>query len=119
MCKTSDNGNPNQELCNLYKVWAAGGAGMLITGHMMIDRKNKSSHKDLVLDEKSNVEKFEKFAKACTENNMITIVQLNHPGRQATESSKTVGPSSVRLELPGILKFFSKVIFKVPHELTE
>ena len=36
-CTPSDP-NPNEKFYNLYKTWAKGGAGMLLTGHIMVDR---------------------------------------------------------------------------------
>ena len=75
-------GNPNPLLEKLYTYWVEVGSGMLISGHVMIDRVMKASTRDPVLDEKSNLESFKSYAKAATKNNTKCILQINHPGRQ-------------------------------------
>jgi len=32
------DGRPTQALCNVYKRWGAGGAGILFTGNVMVDK---------------------------------------------------------------------------------
>ena len=107
-------GNPTPALENLYRYWAEGGAGMLITGHVVIDRVMKGATRDPVLDEHSDLESYKGYARAATLNNTKCIVQLNHPGRltPAACSSKPVAPSAVPLSK---YRFF----FKKPRALTE
>jgi 2,4-dienoyl-CoA reductase-like NADH-dependent reductase (Old Yellow Enzyme family) len=107
-------GNPTPLLEKLYTHWAEGGTGMLISGHVMVDRVMKASTRDPVLDEKSNLESFKSYAKAATLNNTKCILQINHPGRQCPSacSTKPVAPSAVPLTK---YNFF----FKNPRALTE
>ena len=48
---------PN-ELGNLYKTWSNGGAGLLMSGNIMIDRDALGEPYNIVLDQKSDVNKF-------------------------------------------------------------
>ena len=42
---------PNRNHNRLYKQWANGGCGMIITGNVMIDRKCREAPRNVVLDE--------------------------------------------------------------------
>ena len=108
--------NPTPLHIALYKKWALGGPGMMLTGHVMVDRRQKAHITDPVLDKDSSDEIYKNYAKACTENDTVGVIQLNHPGRQACYSSDpfTLCPSAVPLkeELWGLVK-------EKPRELEE
>ena len=86
----------------LYKRWADGGAGMLLTGHVFVDRDTKGAIQDPVLDEKSSIDTFKKVAECCKSTGCLGVVQLNHPGRQAffSRGDNTFSPSEVPLTGP-------------------
>ena len=91
--------NPGQGLVNLYKTWAEGGTGLLVTGNVMIDRTALGEPKNIVLDEQSDVRMFSKWADAAKQNNTKVWMQLNHPGKQSPVflSRKPVAPSAIPL----------------------
>lgn len=74
-------GQPLPLHLNLYKKWSEGGVGLIITGHVMVDRIQKANVRDLVIDDKADVKMFEKYAQHCKLNNTVAVVQINHPGR--------------------------------------
>ena len=81
----------------LYKRWAEGGVGMILTGHIFIDRDIKGDIADPVIDENSSMEAFAKTAQMCQLEDCLGVVQLNHPGRQAMfcRGENTLAPSAV------------------------
>lgn len=98
--------DPNEKHIELYKRWTAGNPGILISGNIMIDRNYREAPRNICLDEKSSIEAFKKLTNttksSSLDDKVAFIAQLSHPGRQATIAStfKSVGPSSIKLELP-------------------
>ncbi|RZF55992.1 NADH:flavin oxidoreductase/NADH oxidase family protein [Acinetobacter halotolerans] len=93
------DGNPNKSHINLYKCWAEGGAALLITGNMMVDRNNTAEPHNVVLDEKSNLAAFEAWAAAVSNSGTHLWAQLNHPGKQTPYYIvwEPVAPSAIAL----------------------
>jgi len=107
--------NPTKGLATLYGRWAQGGIGLSITGNIMIDRTALGEPKNVVLDEKSDLEPFKDWASAGKQNNSQIWTQLNHPGKQIPNfiCEEPVSPSAIGLE-GGLEKGFNK-----PRALTE
>lgn len=91
--------NPKLILVSLYDAWAKGGAGLLVTGNVMIDRKALGEPGNVVIEDERDLEMLKKWAKAGTQNGTHLWMQLNHPGKQSPKSvSKTpVAPSAIPL----------------------
>ncbi|WP_310620059.1 NADH:flavin oxidoreductase/NADH oxidase family protein [Flexibacterium corallicola] len=89
--------NPTSEITNLYRAWAKGGAALVVTGNIMVDRRQLGEPKNVVLDSHSDLKKFKEWAKAGAGNNTQVWVQLNHPGKQVPNfiNSKPVAPSAI------------------------
>jgi 2,4-dienoyl-CoA reductase-like NADH-dependent reductase (Old Yellow Enzyme family) len=75
-------GGPTDRLVRLYERWAAGGAGLLITGNAMVDGRHLERVGNVVLAEPAPVERLAAWAAACRARSPA-LVQLSHPGRQA------------------------------------
>ena len=99
---------PKQNIATLYKRWAEGGTGLIITGNIMIDPKGTAEPGNIVFDKNSNMEILKNWAKQGQQHGAKVMVQLNHPGKQApkTVSKQTVAPSAVPLG-NGLNKLFS------------
>jgi 2,4-dienoyl-CoA reductase-like NADH-dependent reductase (Old Yellow Enzyme family) len=110
---TSDN-NPTQSLITLYETWAKGGAGLVITGNVMIDRGALGEPGNVVVEDERDLDILKKWAKAGTKNGTHLWMQLNHPGKQSpkTISKEPVAPSAIPLS--GDVKDF----FNKPRSLT-
>ncbi|QCD45497.1 NADH:flavin oxidoreductase/NADH oxidase family protein [Campylobacter mucosalis] len=108
------NNKPSQTLINLYKIWANGGAGVLITGNVMVDKSALGAKDDVVLENDADLELFKAWAKAAKQNDTRVIMQLNHPGKQSPKflSKTPVAPSALPLS-NGLEK-----LFNTPRELS-
>lgn len=102
----------------LYRRWAKGGAGLLITGNVMVDRRFLERPGNVVIDQKVDVAALARWAEAGTIEDTHLWVQINHPGRQCqrTVNSKPVAPSEVGLELAGL---FARPRALESHEIRE
>lgn len=99
---------PKKNIATLYKRWAEGGTGLIITGNIMVDPKRTAEPGNIVFDKNSNMEILKEWAKQGQQHGAKVMVQLNHPGKQApkTVSKQTVAPSAVPLG-NGLNKLFS------------
>ena len=105
--------NPSESLVTLYKTWAEGGAGIVMTGNVMIDRNALGEPNNVALEDERDLKMLMKWAKAGTENGTHLWMQLNHPGKQSPKmiSKEPVAPSAVPLT-GGLKRFFNQ-----PHAL--
>ena len=99
---------PKKNIATLYKRWAEGGTGLIITGNIMVDPKRTAEPGNIVFDKNSNMEILKEWAKQGQQHGAKVMVQLNHPGKQApkTVSKQTVAPSAIPLG-NGLNKLFS------------
>lgn len=99
---------PKKNIATLYKRWAEGGTGLVITGNIMIDPKGTAEPGNIVFDKNSNMEILKNWAKQGQQHGAKVMVQLNHPGKQVpkTIAKETVAPSAVPLG-NGLNKLFS------------
>jgi 2,4-dienoyl-CoA reductase-like NADH-dependent reductase (Old Yellow Enzyme family) len=58
--------NPTAELNTLYKTWSEGGAGLLFSGNIMVDRRYLERGGNMVLEDDKNLSLFTKLAAAET-----------------------------------------------------
>jgi 2,4-dienoyl-CoA reductase-like NADH-dependent reductase (Old Yellow Enzyme family) len=95
------------ELERLYRRWSLGGAGLLITGHVMVDRRFLEQAGNVVLDDETDETRLRAWVAAGTEGGNHLWAQLNHPGRQTTRfhSDRPIAPSAVALPVRG---FFAR-----------
>jgi len=99
---------PSAELLRLYQAWAEGGAGLLLTGNVMIDRRAMTGPGGVVLEDDRLLQRFRDWARIGRAQGAQFWMQLNHPGRQmqANLGQPTVAPSAVALELGSFSKMF-------------
>jgi 2,4-dienoyl-CoA reductase-like NADH-dependent reductase (Old Yellow Enzyme family) len=92
---------PTGELARVYRRWAHGGAGLIITGNVMIDRRSLGEPLNVVVEDDRDVEPLQHWAAAAKSNGATALVQINHPGRQtlAGLSEVAVAPSAVQLDM--------------------
>lgn len=94
---------PRPVLIDVYKKWAKSGAGLLITGNIMIDSKAIGEPRNVVVENRKNFELLKEWAKSVKGTNTHLWAQINHPGRQAMEqiNSDLKAPSAVPLKSGG------------------
>jgi 2,4-dienoyl-CoA reductase-like NADH-dependent reductase (Old Yellow Enzyme family) len=92
---------PNDRLVRLYQRWGAGGAGLLITGNVMVHKHALTGPRGVVLDRDAPAEPFERWAAAGKAGGALMWMQISHPGRQVRANMPGVswGPSAVGLEM--------------------
>ncbi len=89
-----------KELSQLYNLWSNNGAGLLVTGNIMVDSRYKEASANIVLENESGLKPLEEMVKAGTQNNTHLWAQINHAGRQASIFStfKPIAPSAIQLK---------------------
>ena len=100
------DGVPTQALQTLYRRWSQGGAGMHLTGNVIIDRDHLERPGNVVIDRAPDAEMkaaLAAWAKAGTEAGNHLWMQISHAGRQtqALVNKTPKAPSAVKLGLPG------------------
>ena len=110
---------PDQRLWSLYRRWGAGGAGLLITGNVMIHAQALTGPGGIVLDGASPLEPFAEWAGAAKAAGAAVWMQINHPGRQvpATLPGVVWAPAAVRVELGKHSKRFSQPVAMTPEQI--
>ncbi|MES1923882.1 NADH:flavin oxidoreductase/NADH oxidase family protein [Salinisphaera sp. T31B1] len=95
--------NATPALERLYGRWARGGAGLLITGNVQIDRWVLERPGNVVIDGDEDESALERWAAAAHAGGSRIWMQLSHAGRQAPLycSPRPVAPSAVGLKLLG------------------
>jgi 2,4-dienoyl-CoA reductase-like NADH-dependent reductase (Old Yellow Enzyme family) len=100
------NGVPTPELERLYGLWSDGGAGMLLSGNIQVDRDHLERPGNVVIDAKPNAamrKALASWAKAGTRNGNHFWAQISHAGRQTQKivNPHPKAPSPIKLGLPG------------------
>lgn len=88
-------------LNTLYRTWSEGGAGLLITGNVMIDRRFLERPGNVVIDDPGGEAQLRDWAAAGTVCGNHLWMQISHPGRQCTRASghQPLAPSDSPLAL--------------------
>ncbi|CAM3955118.1 NADH:flavin oxidoreductase/NADH oxidase family protein [Roseateles saccharophilus] len=92
---------PGPEFERLYRRWAAGGVGLILTGNVMVDPAALTGPGGVVLDEHAPLEGFRAWAAAARSGGAQAWMQINHPGRQvfAAMGEEALSASAVALDL--------------------
>ncbi|MGX5221325.1 NADH:flavin oxidoreductase/NADH oxidase family protein [Pseudomonas segetis] len=107
---------PSEALMRLYQAWADGGAGLIITGNVMVDGRAMTGPGGVVLQDEQQLEKFRRWARIGRSGGAQFWLQINHPGRQmqANLGQKTWAPSAIPLSLGKLSKRFA-----TPHAMSQ
>ncbi|RPE40108.1 2,4-dienoyl-CoA reductase-like NADH-dependent reductase (Old Yellow Enzyme family) [Streptomyces sp. Ag109_O5-1] len=110
---------PDDRLLSLYRRWGAGGAGLLITGNVMVHAEALTGPGGVVLDESTPLEPFAEWARAGRAGGAAMWMQINHPGRQIQAGMPGVvwGPSDVRVDLGRHSKRFGRPTAMTPEQI--
>ncbi|MBO9380681.1 NADH:flavin oxidoreductase [Sphingomonas histidinilytica] len=69
-------------LCRLYRRWSHGGAGLLVTGDVMVDGAHMERFGNVVLETPDDLPALRRWAAAGQAADNHFWMQINHPGRQ-------------------------------------
>lgn len=94
----------NDRYVTLYKRWGAGGAGLLITGNVHVDRWHLERGGNLAIEgaqSNEDLAKLADIAKAGKAHGAKIIMQINHSGRQTQKriNKRPKAPSAVQLKM--------------------
>lgn len=99
-------GVPTPELEQLYGLWSDGGAGLLLSGNILIDADHLERPGNVIIDrhpdEKMHAA-LSRWATSATRNGNHFWAQISHAGRQTQKNINThpKAPSAVKIGLPG------------------
>ena len=120
---------PSDAFNTVYRAWAEGGWGMVLTGNVQVNTTYLGGPEDTAVNpsvpEARLLETWKAWARASA--GTPTVMQINHPGRQSPYGAgnrgffeKNLAPSAVPLRLgDGIMqRVASALVFGTPREMT-
>jgi 2,4-dienoyl-CoA reductase-like NADH-dependent reductase (Old Yellow Enzyme family) len=107
-------GGPTDGLVRVYERWGRGGAGMLLTGNVIVDALGLGERGNVVVVDDRHLAGLRRWAQAAQANGSRLWMQINHAGRQAPKKlvARPVAPSAVPM------KGAMKRVFAPPRALT-
>lgn len=92
-------GAPTAALEQLYRTWAQGGAGLLITGNVVVDWDGREGPGNVVITGAEHREALGRWVDAVHEHGAQLWMQISHAGRQASRrtTARPVAPSPIGL----------------------
>ncbi|MGH8338483.1 MAG: NADH:flavin oxidoreductase, partial [Gammaproteobacteria bacterium] len=99
-------GRPTPELNKLYGIWSDGGAGLLVSGNILIDSDHLERPGNVIIDAPPDEEAsaaLQRWTKMATRHGNHFWAQISHAGRQTMKAvnRRPKAPSAVKLGLPG------------------
>jgi 2,4-dienoyl-CoA reductase-like NADH-dependent reductase (Old Yellow Enzyme family) len=87
----------------LYSTWARGGAAILLTGNLMIDRCYLERAGNVVLEDDAGLAQLRAWAHTVHDGSSQLWAQISHPGRQCPRlvNLSPLAPSAVQLDMAG------------------
>jgi 2,4-dienoyl-CoA reductase-like NADH-dependent reductase (Old Yellow Enzyme family) len=94
----ADNG-PTDKLLRLYERWGRSGAGMLLTGNVIVDRNGRTEPANIVVDDDRHLAGLRRWADAAQGHGAALWMQISHAGRQSGRgvTRSPVAPSAIQL----------------------
>jgi 2,4-dienoyl-CoA reductase-like NADH-dependent reductase (Old Yellow Enzyme family) len=113
------DGSPSERLIRLYERWGRGGAGLLVTGHVIVDRSGIGEPGNVVLEDERHLPALRRWAEAAQANGSRVFVQLNHAGRQSPRrvTPEPLAPAAVALR--GFGGLFARPRALLPAEVEQ
>ncbi len=101
---------PGIKLRNLSSQSAEGGAGLVLTGNVMISPDALTGPGGVVLEAGRDLEPFKEWANAAKSEDNHVWMQISHPGRQmyAAMDEQAVSASDKSVHIEGFSKLFSQ-----------
>lgn len=116
----ADDGQvPGDALCTLYRTWAEGAPGLILTGNVMVDARALTGPGGVVLerntlDNAAVKDMFTRWADAGKSGGSKLWMQISHPGRQVYKSqtfaelgTETVSASATKVTMKGADSLFA------------
>jgi 2,4-dienoyl-CoA reductase-like NADH-dependent reductase (Old Yellow Enzyme family) len=94
------NGRPSEALFNLYERWGKGGAGILFTGNVMVDKAHLVNANVMIAEEENFLEDYTILADKAQAHGTHLWMQINHPGRQTPSYLNKAPVSASNVGMP-------------------
>ena len=90
---------PNERLVRLYERWGRSGAGLLVTGNVIVDPAGLGEPGNVVIVDDRHRARLTRWAEAAQAHGAQLWMQINHTGRQSPKklTRQPVAPSAVAL----------------------
>ena len=94
-----DGGGPSDRLVRLYETLGRGGAGLLLTGNVVVAQGGRTEPHNVVLEDDRHLSALKRWAEAAGRHGARVFMQLSHAGRQSPRAitREPVSPSAVQL----------------------
>jgi 2,4-dienoyl-CoA reductase-like NADH-dependent reductase (Old Yellow Enzyme family) len=103
-------GFPTEPLVALYRDLAAGGAGLIISGHIYVEPRGQYEPRQLGLDRDAVVSAFASVTQAVHANGGVIFAELSHAGSQSTLAAiQPIAPSVIA----------NSISTRAPNEMSE
>jgi len=101
-------GAPTDDLVRLYERWGRSGAGVLITGNVMVDHRGTGEPGNVIVEDDRHLAGLRRWAEAAQAHGSRLWMQINHAGRQSPRrlAREPVAPSAVPIK--GFLGTFAR-----------
>ena len=95
--------NANAAHLQLYTTWARGGAAILLSGNLMVDRRYLERAGNVVVEDESGLPQLRAWAQTVHAQGSQLWAQISHPGRQCPRlvNLTPLAPSEVQLNMAG------------------
>jgi 2,4-dienoyl-CoA reductase-like NADH-dependent reductase (Old Yellow Enzyme family) len=112
---------PGPRIQRLYRRWAEGGTGLLITGNVMVDRRALTGPGTIALEAGTPLAPFVAWAREARAHGAQVWMQISHPGRQvmANMGGLAWAPSAVALDLGKHSKMFAQPLAMAQADIAE
>jgi 2,4-dienoyl-CoA reductase-like NADH-dependent reductase (Old Yellow Enzyme family) len=112
---------PGPAIQRLYRRWAEGGTGLIITGNVMVDRRALTGPGTIALEAGTPLAPFQAWAQAARAHGAQVWMQISHPGRQVMANLKGLAwaPSAVALDLGKHSKMFAQPVAMSEADIAE
>jgi 2,4-dienoyl-CoA reductase-like NADH-dependent reductase (Old Yellow Enzyme family) len=112
---------PGPAIHRLYRRWAEGGTGLIITGNVMVDRRALTGPGTVALEADTPRAPFQAWAQAARAHGAQAWMQISHPGRQVMANMRGLAwaPSSVALDMGKHSKLFAQPLAMSEADIAE
>ena len=115
---------PSKGLFELYRQWAAGGVGLILSGNVMVSPDAMTGPGGVVLTKETLANEaacalFRRWAEIGRSGTGQFWMQISHPGRQiyAAQGTEPVSASATKVNLPGLEAMFDTARALEDHEI--
>lgn len=114
-------GAPSKEMMSLYRRWSMGGAGLLISGNVMLDKRFVTAVNTPILEDDRHMQEYRAWAQAAKVGGSKVLLQVNHPGRQAPANlvKESMAPSAINLNMGKYSNMFAPARAMTELEIEE